>query len=229
MNEINCSIIRDILPLYIDDVVSAGTRVSVEGHLSHCENCRKECEKLSQNVVMADNAAVRLQEANPLRALKKRIQRIRALAVAALLVLILLLAVPLPVRVDRTLSGILWKSGDGQWQEECQVTVDGWYYRYLMRDNIFKGNISFTTADGTVSCHAPNAAFHRDAMYGDRGGPVTVYDGSLNRMKALGYVAVSGNFQEIFIHAEEWNFSAPAGDRSEALELAQELMAGEWY
>lgn len=229
MNEINCSIITDILPLYIDDVVSAETRDFVKEHLSHCESCKREFEKLSQNVTIADNAAVRLKEADPLRSFKKRIQCIRALAVSALLVLILLMTVPMPVRINRTISGIRWENGNTQTAEECRVTVNGWYYRYLLKDNIFKGDISFTTAKGTVSYDVPRAAISRGVMYEDQGGSMTVYDGTQNRMRSLGYVAVSGNFKEIFIHSEEWNFSAPAGDRVEALELADQLTTGEWY
>lgn len=229
MNEINCSIITDILPLYIDGVVSAETRTFVKEHLSHCENCKREFEKLSQNAVMADNAIVRLKEADPLRSFKKRIQCIRTLAISALLILILLMTVPLPVRINHTVSGIRWENDRTQTAEECQVTVDGWYYRYLLKDNIFKGDISFATAKGIVSYYVPQAAISRSSMYADRGGSMTVYDGTLNRMKPLGYVAVSGNFKEIFIRSEEWNLSAPAGNRDEAIELADQLTTGEWW
>ncbi|MCM1543341.1 MAG: hypothetical protein NC121_19070, partial [Blautia sp.] len=113
--------------------------------------------------------------------------------------------------------------------EECRVTVDGWYYRYLLKDSFFKGDIRFTTAEGTVSYHVPNMTLRRDAMYRDRGGAATVYDAALNRMRALGYMAVTGNFKEIFIRSEEWNFAAPAGNLEDALELAEGLTVGEWY
>lgn len=42
MKKINCSIIQDILPLYVDEVVSDDTREMVEEHLKHCEACKKE-------------------------------------------------------------------------------------------------------------------------------------------------------------------------------------------
>lgn len=42
MKEINCHIIQDILPLYVDEVVSDDTREMVEEHLKHCEECKKE-------------------------------------------------------------------------------------------------------------------------------------------------------------------------------------------
>lgn len=221
MNKINCSIITDILPLYIDDVVSIETKVLVAEHISHCESCKKELEKLSQNAVMADNVAVRLNEAKPLRSFKKRIWQKRTFLVFAVLIFFLLMTVPMPIRVNRTLNGICWETNDGT-AEECTITVEGWYYRYLLKENIFKGDIRFSSAGGTVSYHAPNAALYRSPMYGDRGGEITVYDPARNQMRSLGYIAVSGNFQKISIysHSEQWHFSAPAGDYSEAVELA---------
>jgi len=40
MNELKCCVVRDLLPLYADDVVSEETHVLVERHLSNCEECR---------------------------------------------------------------------------------------------------------------------------------------------------------------------------------------------
>lgn len=229
MNEMNCSIVTDILPLYIDNVVSEETGIFIKEHLSHCEHCRREYEKLSKNVVIADNVFVRLKEAEPLRSFKKQIRRIRVLTISALLILILLLIVPIPVRINHTLDGVFWESDSMQMTAACQVTVDGWYYRYLVKDNIFKGDIYFKTTMGTASYHAPNTVLGRGSIYEDRGGVATVYDPAVNRMRALGYFAVSGNFKEIFIHSEEWNLSAPAGDLGEAAELKEKLTVGDWY
>lgn len=38
----NCDLIRDLLPLYTDNVCSAASRKAVENHLSKCEACKKE-------------------------------------------------------------------------------------------------------------------------------------------------------------------------------------------
>ena len=46
MKKITCEIIKDILPLYVDDVVSADTRTMVEEHLAECESCKKEAEAM---------------------------------------------------------------------------------------------------------------------------------------------------------------------------------------
>lgn len=50
MKEIKCTIIQDILPLYIDDVVSEDTQQMVDEHLQHCDTCQKECESMKQDL-----------------------------------------------------------------------------------------------------------------------------------------------------------------------------------
>lgn len=180
MSDRSCSITTDLVPLYIDDVVSDGTKAFVEEHLSQCENCREEYEKLSQNTVIADNASVRLAEAQPLRTYKKRIQRAKMLLVSAVLILLVATMVPLPRRIDHTFQGIRWESEGAQLAEKCEVTLDGWYYHYLVnwvRDDVFKGDIilagdgdtlSWHTADGgTLSWYAPNVTLRRDSSYAD--------------------------------------------------------------
>ena len=46
MSKINCSLIKDLLPLYIDDLCSKETTEIVGNHLEICEGCNKEYETL---------------------------------------------------------------------------------------------------------------------------------------------------------------------------------------
>lgn len=39
---ITCDVIRDLLPLYAEDLVSSDSKTLVEGHLSNCENCTRQ-------------------------------------------------------------------------------------------------------------------------------------------------------------------------------------------
>lgn len=50
MKEINCNIIKDILPLYVDGVVSDDTKEMVKEHLDSCEECKKEVELMKQEI-----------------------------------------------------------------------------------------------------------------------------------------------------------------------------------
>ena len=49
-----CSVVRDLLPLYADDVCSAASREFVEKHLPECPECTAELEKLRSHEIEND-------------------------------------------------------------------------------------------------------------------------------------------------------------------------------
>ena len=50
MEEIKCTIIQDLLPLYVDEVASIDTKEMVDKHLNQCDNCKKELEFMKQDI-----------------------------------------------------------------------------------------------------------------------------------------------------------------------------------
>ena len=74
-----CSIVRDILPLYIEDIVSADTASFVEEHLKNCSKCQEELSKLKAatevEFVSRETVLTHQEEAAPLRALKRKLRR----------------------------------------------------------------------------------------------------------------------------------------------------------
>jgi len=65
MKEIKCTIIQDILPLYVDEVVSQDTKEMVDEHLQHCERCRTEYENMKQDLsIPMDNNVASLKAIN---------------------------------------------------------------------------------------------------------------------------------------------------------------------
>ena len=46
--KITCNIIEDLLPLYIDDMVSEDSRQLVEEHLKECAACRKMLDEMKK-------------------------------------------------------------------------------------------------------------------------------------------------------------------------------------
>jgi len=48
---IECAIIRDILPLYVDDVLSRESKSLISSHLETCESCRDEFTKMQSEIV----------------------------------------------------------------------------------------------------------------------------------------------------------------------------------
>lgn len=56
MNKENCSLIKDLLPLYIDDLCSNESAEIIKNHLEICSSCKKEYEQLTnQPVIKIEN------------------------------------------------------------------------------------------------------------------------------------------------------------------------------
>ncbi len=52
MSKIGCSIIQDLLPVYVCEEASEDTKQLVEEHLKECKNCREEMEALRKPIVV---------------------------------------------------------------------------------------------------------------------------------------------------------------------------------
>lgn len=55
---LTCEIVRDLLPLYHDHVVSEETAAAVENHLEGCDGCRKEYEELCREEKLIEKTVV---------------------------------------------------------------------------------------------------------------------------------------------------------------------------
>lgn len=83
MKEINCNIIKDILPLYVDDVVSPDTKELVEEHLKNCKTCREEAAVMGREIQIPAALNVRFREIDILKKLKRNIRSKRVRVCAA--------------------------------------------------------------------------------------------------------------------------------------------------
>ena len=94
MEKINCNVIQDILPLYIDDVVSDDTKELVEEHLQNCEICQRVYHETKTDLENDMKVSVQTKEssneANDLKNfrkfLKKRKIKTILLSIAATIV-----------------------------------------------------------------------------------------------------------------------------------------------
>ena len=64
-----CDMIKDLLPLYADDVCSEESRKAVEEHINSCPDCKAELEKLRKNVTVSPQ-----KDADVLKRIKKRLR-----------------------------------------------------------------------------------------------------------------------------------------------------------
>ena len=85
-----CNIIRDLLPLYAENMVSSDTSDFVEEHLKGCEACRKEYEGIKE-----PQPAQEISDTAPLLKLsrKMKVKRIQTIALTAVFVVALLVSV----------------------------------------------------------------------------------------------------------------------------------------
>ncbi len=103
----NCEIVKDLLPLYAEDLASAESRAFIQEHLETCEDCRKAYEEMK--------APVETEPAAPLKTVKKSVKK-RGWLIAGLigcLVATLVIGVfarltkPIPVHTITYLGGIV--------------------------------------------------------------------------------------------------------------------------
>lgn len=76
--KISCNIIRDLLPLYAEDMASPDSRLLVEDHLCDCNDCTKFLSQIKQ-----DTPVLMETDTQTLNKVKKTIIRRRALSIMA--------------------------------------------------------------------------------------------------------------------------------------------------
>lgn len=88
-----CSIVRDLLPLYVEDMVSPETAEFVGEHLKSCETCQAEVQSLRQPPDVTPPTQEERPEA-PLRLLQRKLllKRIQTALLAGAFVLVILLS-----------------------------------------------------------------------------------------------------------------------------------------
>ncbi|WP_294144993.1 zf-HC2 domain-containing protein [uncultured Clostridium sp.] len=92
--EIDCKIIQDLLPLYVDGLTSDSSNQAVKEHLEECRECRSILEKLETPIGEPDGAEVKeLDFLKTLRKKNKRIIRAAAILLGVILAAVLAAAV----------------------------------------------------------------------------------------------------------------------------------------
>ncbi|MBQ6836088.1 MAG: zf-HC2 domain-containing protein, partial [Clostridia bacterium] len=89
-----CSIVRDLLPLYVEGLVSAETEEFIREHLSSCESCRDEFESMKSGIVVEENVT----ESVDLKIVKRKlmVSRLQTVLATAVSTSVLLLAIGFP-------------------------------------------------------------------------------------------------------------------------------------
>jgi hypothetical protein len=90
---IECAVIRDLLPLYVDDVLSKESNALVDEHLASCEKCKQEFSKIRGGEIKVDIHNKDSVKIDALKSMKKKLLRKNVMvslgSIAVFIVLIL--------------------------------------------------------------------------------------------------------------------------------------------
>lgn len=87
MDRLTCDIVRDLMPLVLDDIASADSKKGVEEHIQNCETCRAYYEGMSIQISRAMEPASDKGFKQFVRGVKRR-DKIKKILVACLAVLL---------------------------------------------------------------------------------------------------------------------------------------------
>lgn len=89
-----CNIVRDVLPLYIDEVVCADTSEWIEAHLAECPECARIAGDMRAQPVIPANADVHTRSMDGMRKFKQLINKrwLKITAITAISVVVAMIA-----------------------------------------------------------------------------------------------------------------------------------------
>lgn len=109
----NCNVIRDLLPLYAEDMVSPESKALVEDHLQGCESCTKELENLKNTPKLPLEV-----ETGSLRRVGNAIQKRRTLTALAAAMTAIALIVTVYIFMNTTIYLTAGQAVEGLEQRE---------------------------------------------------------------------------------------------------------------
>lgn len=130
-----CEIVRDILPLYVDNVCSTESKAMLEEHIAECAECKKIYEQLQSSVKlpMDDGADVKGFK----RFIKKKIWLKTIIAIAIFLVVWYVAKVAIALNVSE-----IWPNGGADFYAGLEVVdMDGELYLYHGGDFLGMGSV----------------------------------------------------------------------------------------
>lgn len=94
--KISCEIIKDLLPLYHDEICSNDSIAMVEEHLTECDSCKAELQAMDETFLL-NKKEQNLKEAEAVKKLSRRWKKgmLKSLLKGVLITLLLIAAIAL--------------------------------------------------------------------------------------------------------------------------------------
>lgn len=152
----NCDIVKDLIPLYIDGCCSEESKIAVEEHIRDCDNCNKLLEdmKLSSDIVTVSEPPKKFSKLNDWK----------ASVLQSVLLFFSFALITFGVALEaRTPSGI----GNGFWALNLVIPATGfmlslanWYFIRIYKNRKSFSNYSLIVTLGVTLCAYIWSGFH---------------------------------------------------------------------
>lgn len=136
--KMECEVIQDLLPLYVEKIASEQSAALVEEHLKECEACKRKYEEMTEKTPQIPEEEIAKV---PLKKIKNNIWRrkMNAVGFAAAMVFTLLMIVysylTTPVYLSREEAGIKIYQEDGALLMSVSASVAGYFVEESLSDN----------------------------------------------------------------------------------------------
>lgn len=105
MDKVNCDIIQDILPLYVDDVCSQASKQMIDVHLENCSFCKEKVQELQKDTISTQLT----KEKN--ETFKKLVSRIK-FRKACLIIICIISALVMIIVSDKIYERLAWSTDE---------------------------------------------------------------------------------------------------------------------
>lgn len=146
MDKISCSVIQDLMPLYVDDVLSEDSKLLVSNHMKECLECKQLCEMLKEPDVYV--AKENDEATKAIKSIQKKINHSKATSIgitAAIVLVVVAVAFYFVVfkqsYVPYEKSGIVFENDDAFTQKPYYC-----FYGYDCEDQ----NVEFVYLSTTI-------------------------------------------------------------------------------
>ena len=146
MSKITCNTIKDMLPLYVDEVVSDDTKNIVSEHLANCVECRKKYDSMKKGVSIPieDNAQPLKQFKNAWK--RKKVVLVCATAVITIAIVICTLLVynHFAYKEEIAVNGAVYTQKGDNISELPADSMELGYLRSISHKSVDNPTVDFT-------------------------------------------------------------------------------------
>ena len=200
--KINCDVVNDLLPLYVDGALSEASKELVEDHIRECESCSNTLENMKEAIRLPVNQEVRIEETKSLKGLKRMVSNWKKLtAVIALLSVVAIMVLSVMYLNTKTLE----VPYDGS-----NVTIekhdDGYYLHYHGKGEIlYSANGDINSGEWTIEFSQTLWGKYIHPLYDDKDTIYWCFEiGEITKLTTMdGTVIWEGSEEDIKAH-EQW-------------------------